>query len=407
MPLRVGSGETRSVTLDSNTPEHRSGRVYDTFRGRDKKGRIYALKRCRFTGQRADMQGREQFDKDVIERAAFWQDLHHDNLHPFLGTVEDCHGYLYFVTPWEEAGTLFEYMEQHPDMDRRKCLHEVASALLYLHDHGIIHGAVNAHNILIDPNRRALLSDFAIVPLLPPAAFAGCSPPSKDYSRSALRWEAPELQNSSRSEKSDVYAFGMTIYHVVTGRVPFYQYRLPDILYDHVIKGQELPCRDTKPWEDYADLWNIAEQCWRRNTDERPSMRQVKQLFQPPAPRRSTPSTLSSNVDTSDTGSQTSRASSDSDPTPSSITTHPPGSEECHVKNPPGSPRDSFYQHWAYSPVATTLGFICCIWPPRRDDQTNSDSLDAGGGVSHARRRLKRKSASLGVTTVAGAHSRT
>lgn len=91
-------------------------------------------------------------------------------------------------------------------------LYQIALAIAYLHGAGIIHGDVKGENILISEKHTALLSDFGLPrdqDVLAPMHLKG---------QWSIPWQSPEiLDGQSKSEESDIYAFGMTIYEVRGG----------------------------------------------------------------------------------------------------------------------------------------------------------------------------------------------
>ncbi|KAG8903239.1 hypothetical protein FRB99_003556 [Tulasnella sp. 403] len=114
--------------------------------------------------------------------------------------------------------TLSEFIAQEPDCDRPKFLFEICAAVVYLHDVcEVIHGDIRAENILVSPERHALLCDFG---LTRPKAIEG-----PDLAGAGTRnWQSPELFDGQESStSSDVYAFGMTIYEASRTSIPLIQ----------------------------------------------------------------------------------------------------------------------------------------------------------------------------------------
>lgn len=134
------------------------------------------------------------------------------------------------VSPFIDHGTLSEYLQDHPTIDRRRLvstvthlavrkgrlrftihqLYETSQAVAYLHKSGVIHGDIKATNILVSNELKALLCDFGLTKL------ATSRTSTALRSAGSLRWQAPELwdANTPKTYSSDVYAFGMTIAEV-------------------------------------------------------------------------------------------------------------------------------------------------------------------------------------------------
>ena len=98
-----------------------------------------------------------------------------------------------------------------------RVLGQVLSALHKVHATGLIHRDLKSSNIMIDEDRRAILMDF------------GLAKPPHDHSVTTghtligtPEYMAPELaEGGDASFRSDIYAAGVVLYEMVTGRVPF------------------------------------------------------------------------------------------------------------------------------------------------------------------------------------------
>ena len=98
---------------------------------------------------------------------------------------------------------------------------------------------------------------------------------------------APELLLSAKyglekgvpSKEADIYALGMTIYQVLTGRWPFFPKREAEVMLT-VLSGN----RPTKPENAEGigmtdTLWNLAEECWKEDRSKRPDISNVLGRF--------------------------------------------------------------------------------------------------------------------------------
>ena len=145
-------------------------------------------------------------------------ELIHDHILPALdyGPYYSWH---YLATPYIEHGTLRERLTQGPlTIKEAGNIHEqIASALQFAHEHGIVHRDVKPSNILLRDGEHAYLTDFGLVKLIDEASDitqTGCMLGTPTYM-------APELVEHDATPRSDIYALGIVLYQMLTGHIPF------------------------------------------------------------------------------------------------------------------------------------------------------------------------------------------
>ncbi|KAG8900248.1 hypothetical protein FRB99_006179 [Tulasnella sp. 403] len=237
------------------------------FRGKHKVHGTVALKRLDVDRLQLEERTVEPFKAELL----VWQSLSHSNILPFLGPYIE-NDQLYLVSPWADNGFILEYLKAYPDADRRRLIGETANALQYIHGRGFVHGDIKAQNILVSEGAKALLCDFGLsrlesVTTIPQLKGTG-----------SRRWCSPELwKDEPKSQKSDVYAFGITIHQIMGDAVvPFSDTQDVALYHAIVIKEKRPPKEPTsRNGESYLGLWDLAERCWNALPEDRPSMKEV------------------------------------------------------------------------------------------------------------------------------------
>ncbi|KAF8594877.1 kinase-like protein [Ceratobasidium sp. AG-I] len=218
--------------------------------------------------------------KSMAHEMYAWSKCRHPNVIEPAGLAQ-FRGQMCLVSPWMENGTLSTYLVSKPDADRCAITAQISSGLAYLHAKDIVHGDVKAQNILVAGDGAIKLTDFGNTTLKTyTLRFTG----TRDQSSFSLRWAAPEQLEglSTYSISGDVYALGMTILEVLTGRVPYADFS-DAAVYGKVLVKRQIPDRPTGclPFGSTQAnvLWATLVQCWAFEPAARPSVTEVEKTF--------------------------------------------------------------------------------------------------------------------------------
>ncbi|KAI0262880.1 hypothetical protein BC834DRAFT_939214, partial [Gloeopeniophorella convolvens] len=223
----------------------------------------------------------ERFHKQV----EIWRVLRHPNILQLFGLAY-IGDYMYSVSPYMDFGNVLQYLKQHPEANRLALLGEVASATEYLHANGIVHGDIRGTNILISGTGQACLCDFG-------SARIEQVPVTEALSYGNPRWLAPELMTHSNhvptTRATDIWSFGMLCIEIFTDNVPYSNIQ-NEVHVPLVIRDGTLPARPensiiTRALSD--TMWDLMNQCWRRDPEERPSMSEIREAIKNMLPLRS------------------------------------------------------------------------------------------------------------------------
>lgn len=160
--------------------------------------------------------------------------LQHPNIFKVFDYGQD-QDLLYFAMELYAGGTLLKLIRSgRLTLERAMYLTEqIGSALDYVHQRGIIHRDLKPSNILIDELGNAILTDFGVARIqfgvLPTLTATG-------YAMGTPAYMAPErwAGDTDTDHRSDIYAFGMLIYEMLTGSLPFKADDTPRVIYWHL-----------------------------------------------------------------------------------------------------------------------------------------------------------------------------
>lgn len=149
--------------------------------------------------------------------------------HPGIIQVFDAgiiNGHPYMAMDLVRGQTLEEFLTTHKAPGEAVALSigkQIASTLDYIHQQGIVHRDVKPSNIFINQERRVILFDFGAA-----LDIQAEVPTAEDGIYGTAAFLSPEqIENRSNLDgRADLYALGIILYRVLTGRKPFYGSRL-------------------------------------------------------------------------------------------------------------------------------------------------------------------------------------
>jgi serine/threonine protein kinase len=148
--------------------------------------------------------------------------LTHPCIVSVMGTAEDSAGNPYIVMNFVEGETLEQGLEpgrfgEPVSLAKRLEIGiEIADALEYMHRRGVVHRDIKPSNILLTEHCHPCIIDFGIAMLMDgEASLHGVLPGTPAF-------VAPELLNDSPANaRSDIFSFGVLLYWMFTGKIPF------------------------------------------------------------------------------------------------------------------------------------------------------------------------------------------
>src|SRR5919107_1538788 len=191
-----------------------SGGMADVYEAEDTQlGRRIALKLLyrRFA---EDAEFVERFRREASSAAG----LNHPNVVQVFDRGQ-WDGTYYIAMELLEGRNLKQIVREHGPLEPALAVDivlQILKAARFAHRRGVVHRDIKPHNVIVDEEGRAKVTDFGI-------ARAGASDMTETGSiMGTAQYLSPEqAQGFAVSERSDLYSVGIILYELLTGRVPF------------------------------------------------------------------------------------------------------------------------------------------------------------------------------------------
>ncbi|MBP8048560.1 MAG: protein kinase [Anaerolineales bacterium] len=149
----------------------------------------------------------------------------------------------YLVMKYIEGDTLKARLNQGPltSKEIEDVVNSIGSALAYAHRQGILHRDIKPSNVMIAKDGAMYLADFGLARI----AQAGESTMSSDSIMGTPQYISPEqaMGKKDLDAGTDIYSFGVMLYEMVVGQVPFSADTPFSIIHDHIYTPLPLPMK--------------------------------------------------------------------------------------------------------------------------------------------------------------------
>ena len=241
----------------------------------------------------------ERFKREIALAAR----LQHPHIVPLLSAGE-MDGVPYFMMPFVTGESLRARLTRHgelPVSESLRLLREIASALAYAHQNGVVHRDIKPENVLLagggprdsaGPGRMAtaMVADFGVAKAVAAAADGGDRPerniahalsagdgrePHHHVTSLGVALGTPAYMSPEQTtadpktdHRADLYAFGVLAYEILTGHTPFGKRSPAELLAAHVTEPPR-PIADARPNLPPA-LAALVMRCLQKRPADRP-----------------------------------------------------------------------------------------------------------------------------------------
>ncbi|XP_049595824.1 tyrosine-protein kinase receptor TYRO3 isoform X2 [Syngnathus scovelli] len=225
--------------------------------------------------------------EQCLKEAAYMKDFHHPNVIQLIGvSLQRRHAQRLpvpmVVLPFMKHGDLHTFLllsrlgDQPFDLSAHVLVQfmlDVARGMEYLSGHNIIHRDLAARNCMLDENMVVCVADFGLSKKI----YSGDYYRQGSVSKLPVKWIALEsLADNIYTTQSDVWAFGVTMWEVMTrGKTPYPGVENSEI-YEYLIRGERLK----KPAECRQDIYDVMHSCWSPVPKCRPTFQRLVVLLE-------------------------------------------------------------------------------------------------------------------------------
>jgi tetratricopeptide (TPR) repeat protein len=186
--------------------------------------------------------------------------------HPNIVTIFDIgidRGRLFISMEYVEGSTYFQILERETRLSlpaAKHCMVGILRALIHAHNKGVVHRDIKPSNVMLARDKVIKITDFGLAKILRQAKDQG----SERASGTPLYMSPEQILGDPLDFRADIYAFGGTMYHLLSGEPPFLE---GEVLYHHVHTDPR-PLKELRP-DVPAVFGSIIMKCLRKDPADR------------------------------------------------------------------------------------------------------------------------------------------
>ncbi|XP_024934866.3 serine/threonine-protein kinase STY17 isoform X3 [Ziziphus jujuba] len=198
--------------------------------------------------------------------------IRHKNVVQFLGACTQ-HPNLCIVTEFMSRGSLYDFLHKQKGVFNLASLLKVAidisKGMNYLHQNNIIHRDLKTANLLMDENEVVKVADFGVARVQAQSGVMTAE-------TGTYRWMAPEvIEHKPYDHKADVFSFGIVLWELLTGELPYSLLTPVQAAVGVVQKG----LRPTIPKNTHPRVAELLDRCWQQDPTRRPNFSEIIEIL--------------------------------------------------------------------------------------------------------------------------------
>ncbi|KAI9200732.1 hypothetical protein LWI28_012444 [Acer negundo] len=215
----------------------------------------------------------ENIRKEFAQEVYIMRKIRHKNVVQFIGACTKPPK-LCIVTEFMSGGSMYDFLHKQKGGFKLPSLLRVAidvsKGMNYLHQNNIIHRDLKAANLLIDENGVVKVADFGVARVQAQSGVMTAE-------TGTYRWMAPEvIEHKPYDHKADVFSFGILLWELLTGQLPYEDLTPLQAAVGVVQKG----LRPTIPRHTHREFTELLERCWQQDPSLRPEFSEIIELLQ-------------------------------------------------------------------------------------------------------------------------------
>ncbi|XP_022772603.1 serine/threonine-protein kinase STY8-like isoform X2 [Durio zibethinus] len=215
----------------------------------------------------------ENLRREFIQEVNIMRKIRHKNVVQFIGACTRSPS-LCILTEFMSGGSMYDLLHKQKSGFKLPFLLKVAidvsNGMSYLHQNRIMHRDLKAANLLMDENGVVKVADFGVARVQAQSGVMTAE-------TGTYRWMAPEvIEHKPYDHKADVFSFGVVLWELLTGKLPYENLTPLQAALGVVQKG----LRPAIPKHTHPKFVELLERCWQREPSLRPEFSEISDLLQ-------------------------------------------------------------------------------------------------------------------------------